>query len=157
MIYSQDSSGSCSGFSCTSCLSSGQVSYSDNSGCVSCDATTTTGIASDGDCACPSSNQVLAETDITGAKLSEKVCQTCPTGRLPVLSTQVIAGRTYIGSKYVCASCPDEQMSMSLVSGILSCSCGTGYTITGVSGTFFLLPLCCQVRHCRRGILGESD
>lgn len=116
-------------------MTDNKVSYQDLSGCASCDSSTTTGIIeSDNDCACPSSDQVLIETDVTGAKLSAKICQQCPSRTLPVKTSQTIAGKGYVGSKYVCQSCPDKHMTMSLVNNVYACTCDSSYRIAGYSG-----------------------
>eukprot|EP00981_Chlorochromonas_danica_P008890 scaffold2338_cov184-Ochromonas_danica.AAC.1 len=127
------SNGNCTSYNCTSCASQGLASFSDNSGCVGCDSTTTGLQASTGDCAC-ASGKVLIERDVVGNKLTNKTCLSCPTGTLVVTSDTVIAGKSYTGSRYQCQSCPDPLMTMSLVNGVYSCKCPTGYTITGVSG-----------------------
>eukprot|EP01038_Epipyxis_sp_PR26KG_P012906 gene12906-17295_t len=126
------STGSCDGITCTSCLSAGNASYTDSSGCVKCDNITTNGLGSDNDCSCPT-GKVLQETDVVGNKLSEKVCASCPSGKQVITYDTSIAGKNYKSNKYACQSCPDPNMKMSLTSGTYSCSCGTGYTTVGVT------------------------
>ena len=124
----QDTSGSCESFSCTSCLSSGNVSYSDQSQCVSCDSSTA-GI-SGGECVCP---EVVVETDSAGNKLTSKQCADCPSGQAVIEVSQSVAGVYYRANPLQCQACPDAHMSMSLVGTSASCSCASLYSKVGQS------------------------
>ena len=122
---------SCESFTCSLCSTvsaSTPAAYSDRSGCVACDSTTT-GIGTNLECGC-ASGMVLLESNSTGYKLSSKMCSSCPAGTAPVNTDTKIAGKSYTGDLYSCQSCPDEHMSMSSSN---VCSCDTGYTITGVT------------------------
>ena len=114
----------CFGFTCGKCLTAGELSYSDQSSCTTCDSLTTSGIGTDGDCKCSVAGQVLIESDITGTKYPKKFCQSCPPGTAVISTDTVIAGKTYDASKYICQKCPDPMMSFSVSSsGVPSCSC----------------------------------
>jgi meckelin len=72
---------------------------------------------------------------MSGAKLASKICMTCPSGTLPVKSSQSIAGKYFEGSKYICQSCPDaDHMAMSLVNNVYACTCGNAYRTAGYPG-----------------------
>ena len=96
-------SGSCSSFRCESCLSSGNVSYSDQSQCVDC-GDSTSGIDS-GECVCP---EVVVEKDSAGNKLSSKQCADCPDGQVVIEVSQSVAGVYYTADLLRCQACPDN-------------------------------------------------
>jgi len=123
---SQDTSGTCQGITCVSCLSSGNTSYSDDTSCVPCGATT--GGLEDGECTCP---EVLLETDAAGNKLPSKQCGDCPAGKGVISVSQKVAGVWLEANPYACQSCPDEHMSMAITGDVASCSCASGYTKVG--------------------------
>lgn len=126
--------GNCQGFSCSKC-SSGQTSYLDRTNCVSC-GNTTAGVGSDNDCVCSDIyNEALVENDVVGNKLSSKACVSCPSRSKVIITSGLIAGKRYSANKYLCQYCPDASvMTMSYSNGVYSCSCDSGYTLTGVSG-----------------------
>lgn len=76
--FLQDASGNCRSLSCTDCRDTNKVSYSDNSGCVTC-GPSTLGFSGSRDCKCPT-NYVLVEKDLNGAYAAEKSCVECGTG-----------------------------------------------------------------------------
>jgi len=129
--------GSCVGMTCTACsvsLGSGGVSWSDKSGCTTCNSGSTSGIGLDLECNCPSESYHLQEYNKTsGAKLGAKECWACPSGTKRISTSQTIAGVYYYADRYTCQSCPDPHMLMSVSDGVYSCTCGTGYTLTGIS------------------------
>lgn len=96
-------SGSCVGFTCTSCSTS--AAYTDGSACVPCGGTTSGLSPTTQDCTCAASGDgyyynALLETDATGTYLSSKACGTCPTGEFVVTTADVTVGM-YV-SVYVC-------------------------------------------------------
>ncbi|KAJ1415979.1 hypothetical protein B484DRAFT_157328 [Ochromonadaceae sp. CCMP2298] len=119
----------CDSLVCTSCLASGNASYTDNSACVSC-GNSTSGLGTS-DCGCDSG--ALSERDAVGNKLEAKICTSCDTGRAVVTKDVIIAGVQYYKDLYSCQACPDLLMSMTVSGSTYSCTCGTGYTLVGVS------------------------
>ena len=71
----------------------------------------------------------VQEADQFGNKTLSKTCGSCPIGTAVIKTDMIIAGMPYYGSLYLCQSCPDPNMVMS-VSNV--CTCKAGYTITGV-------------------------
>ena len=121
---------SCERLTCTACTA--EASYSDHSGCIACDVATTTGLGTapaEIECGCPA-GEVLVEYDSVGAYITPaKICQACPAGTFAIVTDMTIAGKFYAGDRYTCRSCPSPHMVMDPTT--FTCSCETGYTITG--------------------------
>jgi hypothetical protein len=127
--YNVDATGNCNSFNCVSCLTNGMVSYSDRSGCVFC-GNTTLGISpSTNECQC-NLNEALVESDQFGNLYQNKSCHVCPSGQSVILANTQIAGKNYFTNYYVCQSCPDELMTMSVTTSgnsfLYACTCQTG-------------------------------
>lgn len=125
------SDGSCVALTCTAC-STGNPAYSDGSDCTTC-GSTTEGIGSDLECECQDNRFVLIERNETGHLMDSKECFMCAEGTAVISIPVTIAGRFYEPDRYTCQSCPDERMEMSVSGTSYSCTCPSGYTLTGVT------------------------
>jgi hypothetical protein len=126
------SDGTCVALTCTACSGGTPASYSDGSSCVACDSSTE-GIQSDLECGCLNNNYMLREVNATGHYLGYKECVKCASGTAVVTVASTIAGLFYEPDRYSCRSCPDDLMTMSVSGTTYTCTCPSGYTLTGVT------------------------
>ena len=76
---------------------------------------------------------MLRETNATGHYLGYKECVKCASGTAVVTVGTTIAGLYYEPDRYSCRSCPDSLMMMTVSGTTYTCTCPTGYTLTGVT------------------------
>ena len=139
-----DNTGNCQGFTCTSCIASGESTYPDNTACVPCEDGVLLG--ADGYCSCPIGGdfrkEVFVTIDNVGEYLTDSICDTCPEGQLVITQNAKYAGVQYYANPHTCQSCPDEHMSfVTNDSGAtFSCECaaGEGINVDTVAVIFIL-------------------
>ena len=107
-----------SSFSCVDC-GADQAASSDGSRCMYCGAGSTYDAATK-ECICDTTGHVLLEASATGEPAANKTCVACSAGQRTLAS----------GSPYECMSCGGANLVMAADG---SCSCSTGYQMTGKS------------------------
>eukprot|EP01138_Halocafeteria_seosinensis_P016103 gb/GECG01016432.1/.p1 GENE.gb/GECG01016432.1/~~gb/GECG01016432.1/.p1 ORF type:complete len:1154 (+),score=113.07 gb/GECG01016432.1/:1-3462(+) len=113
----------CGAPSCQAC-SADEVPSRDRSTCMPCDDISA--MKSGDVCECNDPSHVLVETDAAGKQLAEKTCLECPPGQR---AFQTATG-DFPGDPFVCAKCPDLNMT---VTNSGQCECVSGFRKVGIS------------------------
>lgn len=95
--------GTCVGFTCSSCLTSGYAAYRDGYACVTCDSTTSGLDTTAGDCTCAASSDsyyysALADLTTAGDYATNKSCSSCRSGEFVVVDSAITTSESTLAT-----------------------------------------------------------